>query len=66
MDDPIIRNNTIVYEIGNVRARVVLSDVSRVEVRQLSVAKTIGIMIAVPVGAVVYFVSVCAECLRGY
>ena len=41
--DPTIRNDSLVHENG--RARVVLSDVSAVELWHFSVAKTIGIII---------------------
>ena len=41
--DPTIRNDSLVHENG--RARVVLSDVSAVEIWHFSVAKTIGIII---------------------
>ena len=58
LDDPTIRSDSIVSKEGE--AQVVVSDVSRVELRLLSVAKTIGIIVAVPVGLVLYFASVCA------
>lgn len=64
--DPTIRNDSIVFEIGRVTAGVVLSDVSTVEVRRFNADKTIGLILAVPVGLVVYFATVCAECFRGY
>ena len=41
--DPTIRNDSLVHENG--RARVVLSEVSAVEIWHFSVAKTIGIII---------------------
>ena len=67
LGDPTIRNDSIVGEDGE--AQVVVSDVFRLELRQLNVTKTVvvGIFVA-PVVLAVVLVVACVEsddCLEG-